>query len=116
MVRCRQEVRSDRFDHKFGGDGFIVVDSLNTCDEELNNKGRVFGHTTLQPGSSIGYHVHNGESEIYYIIKGRGEFNDNGKVVPIAAGDVTYTFSSMGHGLSNTGKDAMEIIALILYA
>lgn len=116
MVRSKDDIKSESFEHKFGGDGFITVDSLNENDEELNNKGRVFAHTTLGPGCSIGYHEHHGESEIYYIASGSGEFNDNGNIVPVQAGDVTYTFSGMGHGIRNTGSAPMELVALILYA
>ena len=82
MIRFKDDIKSESIEHKFGGDGFITVDSLNECDEELNNKGRVLAHTTIGPGCSIGYHEHHGESEIYFIMKGDGEFNDNGNIVP----------------------------------
>lgn len=116
MVRCQEEEKKEFIGNKFGGDGFICVQSLNSNDAELNNKGRVFAHTTLLPGCSIGYHKHENESEIYYITSGEGEFNDNGKIVNIKAGDVTYTMSGMGHGIRNTGSKPLEIVALILYA
>lgn len=116
MVRSKKEILTEFFEHKFGGDGSISVDSLNVNDEELNGKGRVLAHTTVMPGSSIGFHKHNGESEIYYIISGEGEFNDDGKLVPVHPGDVTYTFSGMGHGIRNTGNIPLEVVAIILYA
>lgn len=115
MVRNSKEVVKEKFEHKFGGDGSITVETLNMNNEELNGKGRVFAHTTIQPGSSIGYHEHHGESEIYYILSGEGEFNDNGNIVSIMAGDVAYTFPGMGHGIRNTGPDPLEVIALILF-
>ena len=115
MVRKKKDVIGEKFDNKFGGDGSIFVETLNADNEELNGKGRVFAHTTILPGSSIGYHVHHGESEIYYILSGQGEFNDNGISVLIGAGDVTYTFPGMGHGIKNTGNTPMEVIALILF-
>ncbi len=40
---------------------------------------------TLEPGCSLGYHEHHGESETYYIIQGQGEYNDNGKYRPVKA-------------------------------
>lgn len=116
MVRKNDRKIVERFDHKFGGDGFITVRSLVNCDEELNNKGRVFAHTTLLPGCGIGFHMHNGESETYYIYSGTGEFDDNGTIVPVAAGDVTFTPSGTGHAIKNTGDEPMELIALILYS
>ncbi|MCF0237675.1 MAG: cupin domain-containing protein [Sphaerochaetaceae bacterium] len=116
MIRRKNEVVSERHDHKFGGEGYIVVDSLITSDKEFNGKGRAFCHTTLQPGCEIGFHQHHGESEIYYFLTGEGKFNDDGSIVDISAGDVTFTFDGQGHGVKNTGNVPMEIIAVILYA
>ena len=116
MVRKGNERNVEVAEHKFGADGFITVRHLTNNDEELNGKGRVFAHTTLLPGCGIGFHVHTGESETYYIYSGSGEFNDNGTIVPVSAGDVPFTPSGTGHGMQNPGSEPMEIIALILYA
>lgn len=116
MIRKSNEKEVNRYDHKFDGDGFITVRSLINNDKELNNKGRVFAHTTLNPGCSIGYHVHNGDTEIYYIYSGKAEYNDNGKIVTVEAGDVTFTPSGEGHGIKNIGTEPVEFIALIIYS
>ena len=52
-----------------GGEGSVKLEHLLTQDE-LNNKGRLYAKLTLEPGSSIGYHVHEGEMESYLIIGG----------------------------------------------
>lgn len=116
MIRKASDRITETHEHKFGGDGSIFVRSLTNGNEELNNKGRVFAHTTLQPGCSIGYHVHENESELYYIYSGCGEFDDNGTILPIEVGDVTITPSGCGHAIKNTGKEPLEFIALILFA
>lgn len=116
MVRKSEDKIVEVVERKFGADGFITVRNLTNGDAELNNKGRVFGHTTLLPGCGIGFHVHNNESELYYIYSGSGEFDDNGTIVKVSAGDVTITPSGTGHALKNTGDEPLEIIALILYA
>ena len=116
MVRKNENKQVERFDRKFGGEGYITVRSLVENDGEMNNKGRVFAHTTLLPGHSIGFHTHTGESETYYIYSGCGEFNDNGTNVPVSAGDVTFTLSGEGHGIRCVGNEPLELIALILYS
>ncbi len=116
MIRKKEQRTCERHERKFGADGFITVTNCINSDAELNDKGRVFAHTVLLPGSGIGYHVHENESELYYIIKGTGEFNDNGTIATVEAGDVTITPSGAGHALKNTGEQPLEIIALILYA
>ena len=116
MIRRNNDKITETFEHKFEGDGSITVRSILNNPQEMSEKARVFAHTTLNPGCSIGYHVHNGESETYYIFSGNGEFNDNGNIVSIFAGDVTHTPSGEGHGIKNTGSIPLEIIALILYS
>ena len=69
----------------------------------------------MYPGSAIGYHVHKGDSETYYIMSGTARYNDNGNIVTLSAGDVTYTASGEGHGIEAIGDEQVEMIALILY-
>lgn len=115
MVRKNSEKIVERHDAKFGADGYITVRNLVNSIEELNGKGRVFAHTTVAPHSGIGYHVHNGDTEIYYVLSGNAEYNDNGVLTTIEQGDVTFTPSGTGHGINNTSDEPLEIIALILY-
>jgi mannose-6-phosphate isomerase-like protein (cupin superfamily) len=115
MVRRDNERTIDRRENLFGGEGIVTVRSLLNGDNEMYGKGRVFAHSTLQPGCSIGFHIHNNESETYYIYSGTGEFNDNGTVKTVRAGDVTFTGAGEGHGIKNIGTEPLEFIALILY-
>ncbi len=116
MVRKSNEKQVDRFEHKFDADGFITVRSLINCDKELNDKGRVFAHTTVAPHSGIGYHIHSGDTEIYYVLSGKAKYNDNGTMTTIEAGDVTFTPSGTGHGIENDSDEPLDIIALIIYS
>ena len=81
MIRRSKEKISVRKPAPFDGVGEITVRSLLNGPEEMSQKGRVFGHTTVYPGSEIGYHIHNGDSETYYILSGKGRYNDNGTIV-----------------------------------
>lgn len=96
------------------GEGKALVRTVVEADK-LNDKGRMFNHIWLEPGSSISYHQHVGETEWYYIIKGHGLFHDNGKDVEVFDGDITATVDQEYHSLKNIGDDVLELIALILY-
>ena len=71
------------------GKGLIHMKDL-TDKEGLYNHGRLFAHVTVDPGCSIGDHPHDHETEFYYIIKGEGVFNDNGKEIVVRPGDIWY--------------------------
>ena len=82
MVRKRDDKIYDKKPSPFNGTGEILVRSLLNGEDEMYKAGRVFGHTTVYPGSAIGYHIHNGESETYYILSGTAKYNDNGVCYP----------------------------------
>ncbi|MCI1822283.1 MAG: cupin domain-containing protein [Megasphaera sp.] len=101
-------------EHFFDGAGHVIFKHLLT-NEQLNEKCRVYAEVTLEPGCEIGYHVHHGDAETFYILSGEGEFNDNGTVRIIKKGDVTYTPSDIGHSLINRGSANLVLMALIIY-
>lgn len=115
MVRKRDEKQYDRKPGPFQGKGEILVRSLLNGSEEMYQAGRVFAHTTVFPGAGIGYHVHQHESETYYILSGTARYNDNGTICTVTAGDVTFTGAGEGHGIEAIGQEPVEMIALILY-
>lgn len=115
MIRKSNEKTVERHERRFGGPGFITLRKLIETPDELNGFGRGFTHITLEPGSGIGWHVHEGDSEIYYILKGRAAYDDNGVKTEIGAGDVTFTRAGEGHSLTCIGPEPVEMIALILY-
>ncbi|MCR4907371.1 MAG: cupin domain-containing protein [Lachnospiraceae bacterium] len=80
----------------------------------MNGLCGLYAEVTLYPGSSVGWHVHHGEEETYYILSGAGEYNDNGRIRRVFPGDVTVTFDGQGHELRPAGKEPLVFIALIL--
>jgi len=115
MVRSKNDVNEVRKPSPFQGAGEITVRELLNGPEEMYHRGRVFAHTTIAPNSFIGYHVHENESETYYILSGMAKYNDNGTEVMLYPGDVAFTDSGEGHGIETVGKEPVEMIALILY-
>ena len=99
----------------FNGPGEAEMHKILNTPEVMFGKGRLFNHVFLEPGAAVGWHVHHGDGEIYYILKGEGEYNDNGTLVKVHAGDVTCVGDGEGHSLLNTGSETIEAIALILY-
>ena len=61
-----------------GGEGTVLFDYL-LGDEQLQGMCGMYAKVTLPPGSSIGYHTHEGDSESYYILSGQGTYINNNK-------------------------------------
>ena len=80
----------------------------------LPERMRLFNVLTLIPGASIGYHVHENETEMFYFIEGNGRVQDDDAFFDISAGDCMATFSGHGHAVENTGDTDLVILAAIV--
>ncbi|MDR7870999.1 MAG: cupin domain-containing protein [Tissierellaceae bacterium] len=98
-------------------DGIGAVKLTHITDAQgLCEKGRLFSVMELEPGCSIGSHIHENDFEIYYILEGEGEVTDDGVVKKVSAGDSMITHEGHEHSLKNIGDSTLKFIALILYA
>ena len=116
MIRRAEECKIEYREHMRDGDGTVKITNLIADNEELNDKGRLFGKITLEPGCSIGYHVHENDAELFYIRKGTAEYSDNGEIRTVTAGDVTICPTGTGHGIANKSQETVELVAVIVYA
>ena len=108
------EAKTERVENMAGGKGHVLIKRI-LGEKELNRKCRMYSQVTLEPGCSLGFHMHYGESETYYILTGEGEYNDNGTSWRhVKAGDITFTPDGRGHGLANTGNTDLVFMALII--
>ncbi|MDD2979085.1 MAG: cupin domain-containing protein [Hespellia sp.] len=96
-----------------GGAGHLLRESLLTPEQWGEHCG-LFAKVTLEAGCELGYHEHHGETETYYILTGKGLYDDNGTEVAVEAGDVVYCEDGNGHGMKNAGNSDLSFVALIL--
>ena len=114
MVRTKNE---QKVEYKCirNGNGEAELHLILNGEEELYGKGRLFNHMILAPGRSIGEHMHVGDNEVFYFLKGSGLYNDNGTPVRVHPGDTAVCSSGEIHSLVNDSDEPLEFIALILY-
>ena len=113
MLNRNKEQKTDRIEHMRDGDGHVLRRTL-IAPEDSCGKFKMCAKITLEPGCSLGYHEHHNESETYYILRGEGNYDDNGRIRPVKAGDMTFTPDGMGDGLTNTGDTDLVFMALII--
>lgn len=116
MVRYSNERSVSVQEKKAGGEGFMTVKSIIGDKSEISNAGRLFGEITLLPGHSIGFHKHEKETELFCVIKGKAEYNDNGTLKELLPGDVAICPEGESHGVKNVGEEPLVLTALILNA
>ena len=73
----------ERIEAMCGGKGHVLIKHI-LGEKEMNGKCGLYAEVTLEPGCSLGYHEHHGESETYYILTGEGNYDDNGRIRPVS--------------------------------
>lgn len=111
MITRKSEQKISIREYMRGGKKHVKLAALSS---QLPENARLFSVLTLIPGASIGYHVHENETEMFYFIEGCGRVQDDDRFYDITAGDSMATFSGHGHAVENTGDHDLVILAAII--
>lgn len=111
MITRKEQQSTDIREAMRGGKKHVQLTALSA---ELPEKMRLFSVITLIPGASIGYHVHENETELFYFMEGCGRVQDDEEFINVCAGDSMATFSGHGHSVENTGDTDLVIVAAIV--
>ena len=97
-----------------GGDGRAVVTDILEKGE-YRGHARLIGKILLEPGCSIGTHVHENEEEVFYIMEGTAVYDDDGKEEILNAGDSCVCLGGQKHSIANRSEnDRLVVFAVIL--
>ena len=67
----------------------------------------------LEPGSSIGFHKHETNSEIIYILSGTADFLYDSGVEKASAGECHYCPAGHSHSMINNSTEALIFFAVV---
>lgn len=110
----------------------ISVGALNDLGDyvlelgpEIKIPGKVFGGATLgatggefsfqvfQPGTESGFlHTHKNHEELYFFLSGKGEFQVDGEVFPIAEGSVVRVNPAGKRSVRNNGTTPLVMLCV----
>jgi len=110
ITRSSEQSKSVR-EYMRGGKEHVQLTALS---KELPANARLFSKLTLIPGASIGYHIHENETELFYFMEGCGRVQDDDKFYDVTAGDSMATTNGHGHSVENTGDHDLVILAVIV--
>jgi mannose-6-phosphate isomerase-like protein (cupin superfamily) len=113
MVRNQEDYDKEVREEMRGGRGRVLIEHL-WRKEELNSPTRLCARLTLEPGCSIGFHAHDDEEEVFYIVEGEGTVNDAGTERPVAVGDTILTGGGAGHSIEAGPQVSLVLLAFIV--
>lgn len=98
-----------------GGTGVAHFEHIMTADE-MHGMNRVYAKVTLKKRCSVGYHVHDGDGEDYFVLSGIATLDDNHeRTLYLKPGEHYFTPSGRGHSIANEQDEDLVFMALIIY-
>jgi len=112
MIIRQDSMKSERREQMRGGAGSVAITHI--VDKDAIRHARLFSRITLGAGDEIGPHVHEQETEYYYIISGEGVVTEDDGEHSVSAGDVVVTGNGASHSIRNSGSVPLVFVALII--
>ena len=101
------EMEDTVLEHFQGGEGRFVPKMFNDGTNKIM-RGK------LEPGCSVGMHVHTGTSEIVFVLSGEGKmYLPDGTVEALLPGDCHYCPEGTGHSFHNEGDVDLIFFAVV---
>jgi mannose-6-phosphate isomerase-like protein (cupin superfamily) len=115
MLKTFGEMEPLRREHLQGGAGGSFNRYLVAPGDEIpGSRFRMIGRIALDPGAEVGEHPHITNEELYAVVSGTGEYSEDGKTRPVAAGDMMLVERGHRHSIRNTGETPLEFLAVIV--
>jgi len=114
MIKKRADYTIEWDNDKTGLGNFEIAHML--VGDELPKNMKLNAVVTIKPGEVCAAHPHHGDSEIYYILSGKAEYDDNGKTYFLEPGDTTVAYDGESHAIKNAGDTDLVFLAIIPFS
>jgi mannose-6-phosphate isomerase-like protein (cupin superfamily) len=71
------------------------------------------GLNAFEPGQAHALHAHAGMDKVYSVIEGEGVFLLEDRELPMRAGDLLVAPEGVSHGVRNTGRGRLLVLAIL---
>ena len=118
MIIKSQDAQKTAIEKPKGGEGVINgVQYINDTRRPNPTRVAVAAINTLLNGSGLGFHAHETNEEVFFILEGQGVYTDNdGKEYTVGKGDFTICRQGEKHGLFNRTDTPLVFAAVIIDA
>ena len=81
--------------------------------QALGTTGSELSFQTLVPGQDSGFlHTHKTHEELYFILRGEGQYQVDGQVFPVREGSVVRVAPAGKRALKNTGQEDLTMLCI----
>ena len=112
MIIKRTEMEVENRIKMRGGPGNVSI--VHLTDPASMKNARLMAELTMEPGSGIGIHKHEKETEYYIITEGSGLVQEDDGTKLVSKGDIVITGNGASHSIENNSKEILKFIAVII--
>jgi mannose-6-phosphate isomerase-like protein (cupin superfamily) len=94
-------------------DGKAVVNLYEIwCNSDFKSKVDFIDRVVVPPGSTIGFHKHGENEEMYVVLEGQGLMQIEGDEIAVNKGDMILNPVGGSHGLVNNSREDIDILVI----
>ena len=91
----------------------VAIPGKVCVGQDLGTTGCELSFQSLVPGQDSGFlHTHKTHEELYFILKGEGQYQVDGNIFPVSEGSIVRVSPAGKRALKNTGKDEMLMLCV----
>jgi len=113
MIIRGKDIEAKNVENPRGGRGSLINMGYEVMSQFSGNI-KMFSVANLKPDSLIGYHTHEDDMEIYFMLDGSGIVSDNGQEDILYPGDLLITQKGEGHSIENKSGSDITFLAMII--
>ena len=83
-------------------------------DSDFASKLRFVDRVVIPPGSTVGYHRHGDNEEMYIVLEGSGLMTIEGEERRVARGDMILNPAGGAHGLVNDSDGDIDLLVILV--
>ncbi|MDD3348253.1 MAG: cupin domain-containing protein [Bacilli bacterium] len=92
-----------------GGEGRVFIEKL---EPRLHHM-KMYARIVIPAGSSIGFHFHETDEEMVYVLSGKGEVTMGEQKMIMNEGAINITKQSESHSIKNIFSEDLVLLAII---
>ena len=111
LIRNFLNAKEQQQDSSHGGEGPVTLYEI-WARGDFKSSVDFFDRVVVPPGSTIGYHRHGNNEEIYILLEGQGTMTIGDEPVVVRKGDMILNPAFGAHGLVNDSESDIDILVI----
>lgn len=104
---------SEIIEHELPMGPDVVIRGKVFGGQAVGATGSEFSFQTLVPGQDSGFlHTHKTHEELYFILKGEGQYQVDGEIFPVKEGSIIRVSPDGKRALKNSGKEDLTMLCI----